>query len=766
MALRGEKMDNEYKISVRALVEYVFSSGSIESGFRTATSLTEGTRAHIELQKDYQESDQREVPLHTTLPLDGISLHIDGRADGILFRNGEVTVDEIKSTAGRLSLVNEDTYPVHWAQAEFYAYMYAKDHEISAMNIQLTYKQVQTGEVKRFAKKLLFKELEESIHDLASRFVPFARLRLTNIEKRNRSINELSFPFEDYRKGQRMLAGAVYKTALEKKTLFAQAPTGIGKTISTIFPSVKAIGEGLINKIFYLTAKTITRQAAEEAFRLIEEKGLFFQYVTITAKEKVCLKDHTVCTKEHCEFADGYYDRINGAVLDILENETRMDRETIVRYSRKHRVCPFEFSLDLAYVSDAVVCDYNYVFDPRVSIKRYSEEYKKENVLLVDEAHNLVDRGREMYSASLNKAPFLQIRRQYKEINGEIYEISKKLNDFFISIRKQAGSEKTMVLKDTPKELNGLADQFISECELELLQGKEEDPLLLEAFFAVQNWIRIGKLYSEEFTTYCEISNKDVSIRQFCLDPSRLVRKYAKSFRSRVYFSATFTPLDYYLNMLGGGEEDYKLTLPSPFVREQNDVRICPLSTRYRDRDRSILPIVRTISNLVHEKPGNYLVFFPSYQYMSSVLEKWEGAGIETLIQGTGMDEREREAFLENFSSKNEVSLVGFAVLGGIFSEGIDLKGDRLNGVVIVGVGLPQIGFERDLIKGYFAEKGMHGYDYAYVYPGMNKVLQAGGRLIRSENDRGTIMLIDDRFLLPKYQQLIPNEWMDYKIIN
>lgn len=755
----------EYKVSVRTLVEYVFSSGSIESGFRTTSSLTEGTRAHVELQKDYQETDQKEVSLHITLPLEGLQLHIEGRADGILFKEGEVTIDEIKSTGGNLSMITEETYPVHWAQAECYAFMFAKAQGLNSINIQLTYKQIHSGEVKRFTRKRLFSELEDSLNQLANSFAPFARLRLENTGKRNRSIKELPFPFTDYRKGQRTLAGAVFKTTSEKKTLFVMAPTGIGKTISTIFPSVKAIGEGLINKIFYLTAKTITRQAAENAFAQMEEKGLFCQYVTITAKEKACLKDKAICTSEHCEFAEGFYDRINDAMLDIMRQETKMDRETIERYALKHRVCPFEFSLDLAYISDAVICDYNYVFDPRVSIKRYSEEYKKQSVLLVDEAHNLVDRAREMFSASLNKALFLQIKREYKDRSRGVYEISKKINDYFIGIRKQARPGKSLILKESPEELNTLAESFVSVSEQELLQSTEENQLLMDAFFAVQNWIRIGRLHDERFVTYCEVSSKDVFMKQFCLDPSELIQKVGISYRARIYFSATLEPLDYFLNMLGGSKEDYRISLTSPFAREQSDVHIYPLSTRYRDREQSIVPIVRRITSMVHEKTGNYLVFFPSYQYMNTVLEEWKETDIATLVQGSGMGEAEREAFLANFSLDNKGSLVGFAVLGGIFSEGIDLKGDRLNGVMIVGVGLPQIGFERELIKGYFTSIGKNGYDYAYVYPGMNKVLQAGGRLIRSEEDRGTIILIDDRFLQHKYQELLPYEWKDYRIL-
>ncbi|MBT2662632.1 ATP-dependent DNA helicase [Bacillus sp. ISL-45] len=761
-------MENVMKISVRTLAEYVYKSGSIVSGFRTASSFTEGSRIHREVQKTYNEQDQSEVSLKTEIEYENLNFIIEGRCDGLLVNDGRITIDEIKSTSLSLEMINADSNLAHWAQAECYAYMYMEDHELDCIDIQLTYVQKSSGEVKRFIKTRTYDEIREAMLTMVSAFAPYAKWRLKHERNRNQSIKELAFPFAQYRQGQRQLAGSVYKTIQEKKTIFASAPTGIGKTISTIFPSVKAIGEEHLGKIFYLTAKATTRQTAEEAISQLFANGLQMKAVTITAKDKVCFTEQGICNKEHCEFADGYYDKINGAILDILKNENSLNRPCIEQYALKHKICPFEFSLDLAYAADTVICDYNYIFDPKVSLKRLFDDQKKETVLLVDEAHNLVDRGRDMFSSTLEKTAFLQLKREFKGKNENIHRICKQINDCFIEIKKHAEPSKTMVFKEPLVEFNQLVLELIDLAEKELLSDRSEDPeQLLETYFAAQNWQRISKLFDDRFILYAEVQRNEVIVKQFCLDPSYLIKQSGKSFKARVFFSATLSPIGYYRDMLGGEDDDYVVRIPSPFSQEQNKVMIHPLSTRYKDRENSIQPIVKTLIKTIQSKPGNYLIFFPSYLYLNSVFEDWNHGnyGVPTIVQGTGMGEAEREAFLESFKPGGSGSLVGFAVLGGIFSEGVDLKGDRLNGVLVVGVGLPQIGFERDLINQHFSSEGKNGFDYAYVYPGMNKVLQAGGRLIRSEKDTGTIILIDDRYLQYKYQSLLPDVWRRYAIL-
>jgi DNA excision repair protein ERCC-2 len=757
---------NSYKISIRALVEYVFRSGSIDLRFRTATSMIEGTKVHQKLQKEYLEQDQKEVPLQTELDWNGVSYQIEGRCDGILNSDDEYTIDEIKSTSMDLETLPESGYPVHWAQAKFYGYIFSKKEGLEAIHVRMTYFQVETEEIKRLTQTFTIDELETFVYDVIAAFSSFAELRLEHLEKRNNSIEKLSFPFDQFRQGQRKLAGAVYKTIQDSQSLFAMAPTGIGKTISTTFPAVKAMGEGELDKIFYLTAKTITRQAAEEAFQLMKQQGLCFSSVTLTAKEKACFKDKTLCQKDHCEFANGYYDRLNEAMLDIFQNEQAIDRTTIETYARKHTLCPFEFSLDLSYVADAIICDYNYIFDPRISLKRLVEEQKKKTALLIDEAHNLVDRAREMFSAEIFKAAFLTLKKDYKGRNMLLYQSANELNSLFLSLKKEAQASGNTILKEIPPAFIEKLERFKGEAERELLfqSGTAGDENLLDTYFSVQNFLRIEKIYDERFTCYLEMEKSDVKMKIFCLDPSHQLKNMTKGFKSKIYFSATLTPIDYYRHLLGSEETDYLIGIPSPFRSDQTEFHIEPLSTRFKDRERTKGKISSLISDYLKERQGNYLIFFPSYQYMMAVLEEFQANhydDIEVLVQGQGMSEGEREAFLAAFQPRTSGTLLGFAVLGGIFSEGVDLKGDRLNGVFVVGVGLPQIGLERDLIKTYFQSIGRNGYDYSYVYPGMNKVLQAGGRLIRSEEDKGLIVLIDDRFLEPKYQKLLPTEWKE-----
>jgi Rad3-related DNA helicase len=761
-------MQDKVKLSVRSLVEYVYKSGSIETGFRSALSLSEGTRVHQRIQKRYGEDDQKEVHLLADLFYGNLEVTLEGRCDGLLLRNNERIIDEIKSVSRPITDINEDTYPVHWAQAKCYAFMYARDHHLKKMTVQLTYVQSDTNEEKRFRQSFSYEKLEHFIQELLKSYAPYAEMRMLHKKDMMKSIRDLGFPFPNYRKGQRKFAGAVYKTIAEGKSLYANAPTGIGKTISALFPAIKAIGEGEIQRIFYLTAKTITRQAAEEAIRLLEQCGLNHKTVTITAKDKICFKEETNCQKEYCEFANGYYDRINGAILDLLGNENLIDRKTIEKYALKHRVCPFEFSLDAAYAGDAIIGDYNYIFDPRVSLKRFIEEEKKKTVLLVDEAHNLVERAREMYSSSLDKSSFLQLSRNFKGMDEGIQQSAKRVNQVFIELRKKCGERQAIVEKDYPDELLQGLQEFAACAEKYLFLNKHEaEDELLDTYFAVQSFIRISQLYDERFVTYFQRQRNDIRIKLFCLDPSYLLQRAGKGLKSTIFFSATLKPLNYFKDMLGFSKDDYTLSILSPFSKEQTEVFIQPLSTRFHDRGESIEPIIKTIKDMLKGKTGNYLIFFPSYQYMEEVYRRFldEDLHIRTIIQRTGMEEGEREDFLAAFIPNAEETLLGFAVMGGIFSEGVDLQGNRLNGVFVVGVGLPQIGLERDIMKNYFHQQKKNGYDYAYTYPGMNKVLQAGGRLIRSENDTGVIFLIDDRYLHSKYQALLPEEWKDFMVL-
>lgn len=755
---------NEIKISVRNLIEFVLRSGDLDTRFMGSSRAVEGTKAHHKVQKSYGENYTPEVTLRYSVPYQDLTLTVEGRADGILQEEGRIIVDEIKSTTQSLDLIDEAYNHLHWGQAKCYAFIYGQEHGFTEIDVQLTYYQLDTEEVKCIRITYSLQALKQFFDDLIAQYFTWASFTHDWQIKRDASIQALSFPFEAYRKGQRDFAKAVYRTVVDGKKLFAQAPTGIGKTISTLFPTIKALGEGHTAKIFYLTAKTITRQVAEEAFLKMHAQGLLFKSVTLTAKDKICFLEEAACNPEQCEYARGHFDRVNAALRAILSHEHLLTREKIEYYAKEYHICPFEFSLDLTLWADAVVCDYNYAFDPRVYLKRFFAEEGGDYTFLVDEAHNLVDRAREMFSAQLYKRPFLDLKRIFQTKAPAIGKALQQLNKAMLIYKKYLEEENQPIHKDNPKDLYPPLHKFLKEAEEWLTKNESQEGYeeLLELYFSCHTFLRIAEFYDERYVTYIEKELKDIKVKLFCLDPSQLLRDALRRGRSAILFSATLTPLPYFREILGGDEEDKLLRLPSPFERKNLCLSIADrISTKYKDREDSYEQIADYIYFTTQQNQGNYFSFFPSYQYMDKVYQQFieKYPKVKTLLQGTSMVEEEREQFLLQFQSDNQESLVGFAVLGGIFSEGIDLVGNRLVGAVVIGVGLPQICLERDIIMNYFQGKNHLGYEYAYMYPGMNKVLQAAGRVIRSERDRGIVLLIDDRFRHRRYQNLFPLEW-------
>ncbi len=756
-------MEKEYRISIRHLVEYVYRSGNLDNRFRVASSMSEGTKIHQEIQSAYEAEDEKEVFLRHQMEEEGITFTLEGRCDGILHRGEEVIIQEIKSTSQDIEVLKEKSYPVHWAQAKCYAYIYAVQNHLRAMKVELLYVEKQTKKTASHRRSWTVEELEAFVHEIILSYLPFARLQLLRMEEKLTTADSVTFPFTDYRKGQRKLMGAAWKTISERKNLFAQAPTGTGKTVSFLFPAIKQMGLEAgeqVKKIMYLTGKTTTKKVAEATMRMLVDNGLKLKAVSLTAKEKMCEGPMDEYGRVQCLYEEGHFDRINEAVLDILAHEDIMDKETIQAYSHKHRVCPFEYSIELAYLSDVLICDYNYLFDPGVSLKRLFEEERKGTVLLIDEAHNLVERGREMFSKTLWKKDFLQLQREFKHANPLLSEAAKAVNRYFIDAKKGMGQARIQVDKEKPEEFIRLIEQFTLVMEGELAKNGESAAALLDIYFNAQAFLRIAKYFSEAYVTKLFFEQQNMGLKIYCLDPSANLDSMSKGFAAKIFFSATLTPAKYYLDALGGDREDYMLSVPSPFSDKQLEVQILGLSTKYKDRERTAESIADAIRTNASDK-DNYLVFFPSYQYMLLVTAYLEDLAEthEVLIQSQGMDEDERSAFLHAFEMKQEKPVIGFAVMGGVFSEGIDLIGEALSGVIVIGVGMPQVNEDRNLIKDYYQSLGVNGFDYAYVYPGMNKVMQAGGRLIRTEQDRGKLILIDERFLMKKYQALLPALW-------
>ena len=765
------KEETIIRISVRSLVEFILREGDIDnrvSGSMEKDAMLLGGKIHRKIQSRMGTNYTAEVPLKIQMPCDGFVLQIEGRADGVLKDDGKVLIDEIKGILRSLEHL-EAPVPVHLAQAKCYAYIYAVQNSLKCIDVQMTYCQMETEEIRRFCQEFEFQELQTWFQDLVTQYEKWAKFEIEWRNVRNDSIRQIEFPFP-YREGQRDLVASVYRTILRKKKLFIQAPTGVGKTMATVFPAVRAVGEGLGEKIFYLTAKTITRTVAEQAFSLLKEKGLLYKTITLTAKEKICFCEEAECNPDACPYAKGHFDRVNDAVFDLITHSGDWSREVLEEQAKKYMVCPFEMSLDVSNWADAVICDYNYVFDPQAHIKRFfSESGKEEYLFLIDEAHNLVERGREMYSASLYKEDLLEVRKLVKAEDPKLAKRLSECNQQFLELKREC--EHYQILKSVShialKLMNVLSklEDYLEECK-----DAEKKKRVLDFYFAVRSFLNIHDIMDENYVIFSEMMEDGrFQIKLFCVNPAVNLQNYLEQGNSTIFFSATLLPVHYYKKLLSVEKDDYAVYAHSSFPQENKFLFIgTDVSTRYTRRGESTYQrFARYIAVMAEQKKGNYMAFFPSYRFLEEVhtcfLECVDHE-VDSICQVSYMDEEQREEFLEEFEREREKSLVAFCVMGGIFSEGIDLTDDKLIGAVIAGTGLPQVCTEREILKQYFNAADMDGFDYAYLYPGMNKVLQSAGRVIRTESDRGVILLLDDRFRAMRYREVFPREWQQYQL--
>ena len=764
-------MRTTQRISVRDLVEFLLRSGDLDrrqsSGRRDAQAMQAGSRIHRKLQKQMGSGYQAEVTLKYQILLEDIPVSVEGRADGIWTdENGEeplVVIDEIKGTYRDLSRM-EAPVEVHLAQAKCYAYIYGQQHGQMRMGVRMIYADLETEELRYFEETYTMEELSGWFQDLMADYGKWVSFESQWQERRAESLKKLIFPF-DYREGQKDLAVSVYRTIARKKRLFIQAPTGVGKTLSVLFPALKAMGEGLASRIFYLTARTITRTVAVDALDLLRQQGMELKTVVLTAKEKLCVCEKPECDPDHCPRAKGHFDRINQAVYELwTTGPDACTREVILESAERYQVCPFELSLDLAVWVDTLICDYNYVFDPNVSLKRFFADGVREDYLfLIDEAHNLVERGREMYSASLEKEAFLQMK---KLLRGKREGLTKALdgcNRYLLTLKRECESGFQVLPQVGGFELQ--LQRLSTELDKYLEQPVPEEirEQVMEFYFSVWNFLGICDRLDDNYVIYTEFSEEGhFWLHLYCVRPAENLRQCLDCGMAAIFFSATLLPVNYYKDLLTGNMEDYAVYAKSPFDPANRLLLVgTDVSSRYSRRGAAEYErMARYIHETVTVKTGNYLVFAPSYQVMEQVADRCLAyEDMECIRQESGMTEEEREAFLKEFEKERNHSLVGFCVMGGIFSEGIDLTEDRLIGALIIGTGLPQVCREREIVKEYFDKKGMDGFAYAYQYPGMNKVLQAAGRVIRTEADRGMILLMDDRFATISYQRLFPREW-------
>ena len=766
------------RISVRALIEFILRSGDIDNRTESGPdpeAMLAGGRIHRKIQRSMPSTYRAEVPLKTAFEDGDLQLVVEGRADGIDRRDGMVLVDEIKGVYADVTRFTE-AKPLHLAQAYCYACMLAREEGLSGVTCQITYCDLDTEEIRRFQTVRTAEELETWMTDLAEQYFRWAHFQADHREERNRSGEALDFPY-DYRPGQKRIAVDVFRAVRRSRNLFVQAPTGVGKTLSVLFPSVKAMAEGLTERIFYLTAKTVTASVAEENLQVLLNRGLDLLACTIRAKEKLCPNEVFECNPELCPYAKGHFDRVNDAVFELLKEGGLFTAERLLAAAEKAGVCPYEFALDVSVWCDTVIADYNYAFDPRVRLRRYfSEGTGGDYIFLVDEAHNLPDRASEMYSASLVKEDVLALKKLIMKKDGRASRALDRLNRAMLSLRRNLGDYPEVgrgILSGTVAELpdiNFLMEPLTgSYFELNrLLEEQKNFPErkeVLTGFFEIRTFLETAEQAGEGYRIYARFDDDGFRIRLLCVDPSARLKKCLESARTTVFFSGTLLPVQYYKEMLTGDPEEYAIYTESPFDPENRLLLAASdVSSRYQRRtETEFRRIAEYLRITVSAKIGNYLAFFPSYEFLGKVEKVLRIPGTEILVQEKEMDEDQRRAFLSVFAKADGNSRLGLCVMGGAFSEGIDLAEDRLIGCIVVGTGLPAINPESELVKEYFDAAGKDGFDYAYRYPGMNKVRQAAGRLIRTDRDRGVILLLDDRFLTPRSRSLFPLEWADLR---
>lgn len=757
------------RISVRNLVEFILQSGDLDNRRNTMDkeAMQKGSRLHRKIQKQMGSQYRPEVSLKRETEYEDVILVVEGRADGIQTEGDGVLIDEIKGIYGDPQFL-ETPIPVHRAQALCYARIYGEMEQLDKIVVQMTYANLDTEQIRRFREELSMEYLVNWYQELTDAYHKWISYQLRWKKERNRSMEGLEFPFP-YREGQRKMVSSVYHSIVSEKQIFIQAPTGVGKTMSTIFPAVRAVGERKGETIFYLTAKTITRTVAQEAFSILRERGLRFKTITITAKEKMCFLEKAECNPEACPYAKGHFDRVNEAVYQLWTTKENFDRDCILEQAEKWKVCPFEMCLDLSVWMDGVICDYNYAFDPNVHLKRFfGEESRGKYIFLIDEAHNLAERGREMYSASICKEEVLEVKKLVKPFWPKLARALEKVNKLLLELKKECD-------KYQIQENQGVMPLYLMQVMGEMEQMLEEPPRegiadeILDFYFSVRDFLNISELVDENYVIYTEQGEDGrFRLKLFCVNPAENLKAYLEKGISAVFFSATLLPLTYYRKLLSCREDDYGIYVPSPFDQEKRCILTgVDVSSRYTRRNyEEYRKLAAYIARMAWQKKGNYMVFFPSYKLMEEVRQVYEEEfsvdWVHCISQTASMDERAREEFLEEFQER-EKTLIGFCVMGGVFSEGIDLMGKRLIGVAIVGTGIPQISHEREILKEFYDKKGENGFDYAYRFPGMNKVLQAAGRVIRTQEDVGCILLLDERFSEGEYQRLFPLEWEDRK---
>lgn len=794
-------------ISVRGLVEFVLRHGDIDDRRKSSQGpevMLEGANIHRMIQRRMGASYHAEYYLRHIIKRSEYEIVIDGRADGIIIPkewepyiteciewdegadsdvkpmllkvlpDKKIVIDEIKTTYRDLDKIKEPE-SVHLAQAKCYAYFFALMNHLPEISVRMTYVNSESHEMRYFDSHYSYDEISEWFDEVITKYIRWADFEVNFRRIRNASIEAISFPYE-YRKGQKELVAQVFSSIEKKEKLFVMAPTGVGKTLANMYPSLKALALGRAQRIFYLTAKTITRSVAADCLNLLRQQSMRCKSIVLTAKEKMCPLEKVECNPVKCPYAKGHFDRINDAMYDLLTFADDFSRETILEYADKHQVCPFEFSLDMSLYSDVIICDYNYAFDPNVYLRRFfSEGNSGEYLFLVDEAHNLTERAMSMYSAQLIKEDFLEVKRLVKDVDARLYRAIESANKALLRYKRECEDVKVVDgfddLVSILLRLEGRIEQFLDDHD-----RFEHTDELLEFYFGIRHFLFIFEnMNDEDYVSYTKITeNGDFMARLMCANPSKWIEKCCQRARFTVFFSATLLPIEYYRKMLAAKDEDPAVYAKSVFDAKRRKILVArDVTSKYtRRNDAEYRKMAEYISQIAGAKSGNYMVFCPSFAMLDRVYESYMTEFYEEdeqmiVVQGNNMSEKDREDFIGYFTGEYDLgskkTIIGFCVLGGIFSEGIDLKNDALIGAIIIGTGLPMVCAERELLRERYLESGLDGFAYAYRYPGMNKALQAAGRVIRTEEDKGVVALLDERYLGRDYLSLFPREWSDYE---
>lgn len=753
------------KIAIRELAFFVYQSGALTNETSLNKDAQDGTHIHQLRQSEYQKDQIKEYYINKIIEYNGESICFNGYIDGLLDKKNSLILEEIKTTSHDLFGEDFNYKEEHLAQVKLYAYFMFLETDFSEVKLNLLYINRKNYLRRNFEFVLTKEEIFEFFYNTLNVYLSFVNTTIERQKNRIITTKYIDFPFENPRDGQLKMSSEITKHFTDKEMLYCLAPTGIGKTMSSIYGAIKAMTD-LSDKLFYLTAKSSGKMSAIRAVNLLISKGLKIKALELSSKQKMCNKGCKICHTDECEFAKHFFDNLLEATTKIIEENDIITSDIVFEYAEKYQICAFEFSLNISTNVDIIICDYNYVFDPKVRLIRFFEDTKYLPYILVDESHNLVSRSLDMYSTSLSTFNITILKKTLSQFDNTTSTslLLKLINYIRRKYETKVNYNEYFYQNENDLEIVDYITLICDEISylLENYDDIKEKDLLLENYFILKDYLRISELYSSSHRFVVKNVNNNIYISLICLNASEfLFDMYQKHTKGITYFSATLNPIEYYKEMLSMNNGDF-IEFKSPFDSSKFEVVVTPISTKYNDRYQTLNSLIEIVNETINVKKGKYIVFFPSYEYLNLFLSYFKNDDYNLIIQNQIQKLSTNEVFKEFSKDQNTL---GLFVLGGSFSEGIDLYGDLLHGVIVVGVGLPQINFETNLSKEYFNSLQLNGFDYAYTYPGFTKVIQAAGRVIRTEEDKGILLLVDNRYLYKNYRNMFPSHWQNIKMI-